>query len=72
MLEPGESVLPKRMTENLQRASHDTDSRGDNHVHVHITHNAQAFNSDGIKQVLADHGDQLVRHVHNTLRKMNK
>ena len=73
-LTPGEAVLPKRMTEDLQHAAKfggDSD-RPHVHVHHHATYHVQAFNRDGVKQVLRDHGDAFIRHATDHLRKMNR
>jgi hypothetical protein len=45
---------------------------GDVHVHHHATYHVQAFNSDGVDQVLRDHGNKFVEHAARTLRKMNR
>jgi hypothetical protein len=70
-LEPGEGVLTVKQMEHLK----DPDASGgkaDVHIHHHATYNVQAFNSDGVEQVLQDHGDRFTAHAVNTLRKMNR
>jgi hypothetical protein len=71
-LTPGETVIPKQMTERLNRAAEGGDSKP--HVHVHVSHNPviQALDSQGMDRVLEKHADKLSRHVEHTLRKMNR
>lgn len=73
MLEPGEAVLPKQLTESLTNmaANGGGGSRGDVHVHHHATYNVQAFDSDGVNKVLQKHGDAFTQHAVSTLRRMN-
>ncbi|HWF46587.1 MAG TPA: hypothetical protein VG168_06260, partial [Bryobacteraceae bacterium] len=72
-LEPGETVLPKQMTEKLNSAAGSADSNRP-HVHVHInnSHTIHALDSQGMDRVLDKHGDKLQRHFERTVRKMNK
>jgi hypothetical protein len=75
MLEPGEGVLNNKIMDKLSYASKfggDSKSGGDVHVHHHATYHVQAFNSDGVDQVLKDHGDKFVNHAAKHLRNMNR
>ena len=74
MLTPGEAVLPKRMTEDLQHAAKfgGDNGGGDVHVHYHHTSHIQAFDSTGVDKVLQQHGDKFTKHAVSTLRKMNR
>jgi len=70
MLTPGETVLPQRMTENLNKA---TAGGGDTHVHHHHnTYNLSALDSSGMEQVLTNHSETLARHFNSHIRKMNR
>lgn len=72
-LEPGETVLPKRMTERLNSASDSGNSnRQPVHVHMHNSHTIHALDSQGMDRVLAKHADKLQRHFEHTIRKMNR
>lgn len=73
MLTPGEAVIPKKMTEQLQRAS-DSDSNQSSPVHVHFrpTYHVNTIDGDGISKVLSKHAGQFSKHVHSELRKMNR
>jgi hypothetical protein len=72
-LEPGETVLPKRMTERLNSASDSGDSNRP-HVHIHINHapTIHALDSAGMERALKKNADVLNRHLHSELRKLNK
>jgi len=72
MLTPGETVLPKKMTEQLQRASNSDDSG--QHVHVHHTSHFTVHAIDGasVKGMLDKHADEFSKHFHAQLRKMNR
>ena len=74
MLTPGEAVLPKRMTEDLQHAAKfgGDNGGGDVHVHYHHTSHIQAFDSTSVDKVLQQHGDKFTKHAVSTLRKMNR
>jgi hypothetical protein len=74
LLEPGESVLPKRLTEGLTHAAqHGGGEGGGKHVHVHhhATYNVQAFDSSGVDAVLEQHSQKFSDHVTRELRKRN-
>ncbi len=71
-LEPGEAVLPKRMTENLNKASADGASGHTYNIHVHHSPTVQALDADGMKRVLDKHADTLADHVKYQIRKMNR
>jgi cell division septum initiation protein DivIVA len=72
-LEPGETVLPKRMTEQLNRAA-DSGSDGKPHVIIHHspTYHVQTIDGDGIRQTLTKHKEEFSRHVSAELRRMNR
>lgn len=73
MLKPGEAVIPKEMTERLNRASSsdDSDSRP---IAVHIHHNPviQALDSQGMDRVLQKHAGTLQKHFEGAVRRMNR
>jgi hypothetical protein len=71
MLTPGETVIPKQMSDNLKNASNNAPKQPDVHIHHHATYHVQAFNADGVNQVLEDHGDQFVAHVQDHIRRGN-
>lgn len=72
MLEPGETVLPKKMTERLSRST-DSDNSAPRPVQVHVHHNPviHALDAEGMGRVLQKNADVLTKHVEHTLRKMN-
>jgi hypothetical protein len=75
MLEPGEGILTKQVMDGLKEqalAGGNKSSGGDVHVHHHATYHVQAFDSDGVRTVLREHGDQFAEHVGNHLRRLNK
>jgi hypothetical protein len=71
MLTPGETVIPKQMSDNLKNASNNAPKQPDVHIHHHATYHVQAFNADGVNQVLEDHGDQFAAHVQDHIRRGN-
>jgi hypothetical protein len=71
MLTPGETVIPKQMSDNLKNASNAAPKQPDVHIHHHATYHVQAFNADGVNQVLEDHGDQFAAHVQDHIRRGN-
>jgi len=72
-LEPGETVIPKKMTEQLQHAADpDASSARPVQVHIHHTPVIQALDSQGMDRVLQKHAGTLQRHFEHTLRKMNR
>jgi hypothetical protein len=72
-LEPGETVLPKKMTEQLSRAA---DSGGDSKPHVTIhhrpTYHVQTIDASGIRGVLTKHADEFHKSFESHVRKMNR
>jgi hypothetical protein len=72
-LEPGEAVLPKRLTEGLQHeARHGkSDGGGDVHHH-HVTNHIHAIDGASVKGMLDKHSSAFESHFHKTLRGMNK
>src|SRR5579864_2911637 len=71
-LEPGETVIPKKMTEQLQRASDGGDSKPHVTIHHSPTYHVQTIDGDGIRQTLNKHKEEFSRHVHAELRRMNR
>jgi hypothetical protein len=71
-LEPGETVLPRRMTEKLSKASDSGDSRPHMQVHIHHSPTIHALDSQGMDRVLTKHADTLQQHFERTVRKMNR
>jgi hypothetical protein len=74
MLTPGETVIPKDMTERLNRA---TDSgggqtRGETHFHYHATHHIHAIDGASVEKMLDKHGDKFERHFFDRVRNMNR
>jgi hypothetical protein len=74
MLTPGEGVLTNKQMEHLQEAARGDAPNGGQqvHIHHHATYHVQAFDSDGVRTVLREHGDQFAEHVGNHLRRLNK
>jgi DNA repair exonuclease SbcCD ATPase subunit len=73
MLTPGETVLPKAMTENLSRATDSGNSGGDHYtVHVRPTYHVQTIDGDGMRAALNKHTDVLQKHFESAVRKMNR
>jgi hypothetical protein len=73
MLTPGESVLPRTLTEGLMSAARSGNFGGGNvtHVHVRPVYHLQALDGDGIGKVLDKHTHKLQKHFQNAVRKMN-
>lgn len=73
MLTPGEAVIPKKMTEQLQRAS-ESDSNPSNPVHLHFrpTYHVSAIDGASVHGMLQKHADEFSKHFHSQLRKMNR
>jgi hypothetical protein len=71
MLEPGETVIPKAMTERLSSGGGGGPVTH-NHIHVRPTYNLQAIDTTGVQQMLDKHTGTIQKHVENTLRKMNR
>ena len=74
MATPGESILPKKMTEMLLAVAQ---SGGLNQspgitVHVRPTYHVQALDGSGMSAVLEKHTTLLEKHFRNTLRKMSR
>jgi len=74
-LEPGEGIITKKVMEGLSNRAKFGDADkggGDTHIHLHSNPTIHALDSDGFARVLDKHSDTLVKHVHSTLRKMNR
>ena len=74
MLTPGEAVIPKQMTEMLMNAAKFGNNSGGQevHLHTHVTHNIQALDSSGMKEILTKHADLIAKHTTDHFRKMNR
>ena len=72
-LEPGETVLPKKMTENLNRAV-DPDASSAKPVQVHFrpTYHVQAIDGASVKGMLDKHADTFDKSFESHVRKMNR
>lgn len=72
-LEPGEAVLPKRLTENLQNEARFGKSDGGGDTHIHHTHhyNINAIDGASVRGMLNNHASEFENHFHSTLRKRN-
>jgi hypothetical protein len=71
MLTPGETVIPKQMSENLKNASNNAPKQPDIHVHHNATYNLHAIDTDGVRDMLDKHADTFTEHIHQTLRAGN-
>ncbi len=74
MLTPGEAVLPKEMTEGLQRAARGGgfEQGPATHVHQHVTYHVNTIDGDGMHDALEKHSDQLHSHFEKAVRRMNR
>jgi hypothetical protein len=70
MLTPGETVIPKQMSENLKNAAQ-APSQPANHFHINPTYHLHALDHDGMGDLLERHSDVITEHVHNSLRRQN-
>ena len=72
-LEPGETVIPKKMTEQLNRAAN-SDDAGPRPVQVHVHHapTIHALDAESMGRVLQKNAEVLTKHVEHTIRKMNR
>ncbi len=71
-LTPGETVIPKQMTERLNRAAEGGDSKPHVTIHHSPTYHVQTIDGDGIRQTLTKHKEEFSRHVNAELRRMNR
>jgi len=71
-LEPGETVLPKRMTERLSKATDSDDNRPHMTVQHRPTYHIHAIDGASVRGMLQKHGDDFHKHFERTLRKMNR
>jgi hypothetical protein len=73
MLSPGESVLPKKLTEMLTQAAR-TGSQGAQEVHNHLHFNPtiNAVDADGVDRMLQKHSETFMRHYVNHARRLNR
>ncbi len=74
VLTPGETVLPKRMTEELTHAAKfgGDSSGGDVHVHHSPTYHIHAIDGASVRGMLTKHKEEFSQHFHGELRKMNR
>jgi hypothetical protein len=74
MLTPGETVLPKAMTEMLSKAAQRGDGGGGQHVTVHVHHRPtiNALDAEGMDRALHKHTDLIAKHVANRVRRQNR
>lgn len=74
MLTPGESVLPKGLTESLTNAarSGNLGGKGDTHVHIHHSPTINALDSAGMERALKKHAEVIARHVNAEIRRTNR
>lgn len=72
-LTPGETVIPKQMTERLNRAAGDGD-QPPRAIHVSVNHSPtiHALDAQSMERVLEKNAAAVSRHVEHTLRKMNR
>jgi hypothetical protein len=75
-LTPGEGVVPGGVMDGLRSMARAGTLGGGggstNHVHFHVVNHVNTIDGDGMKDVLDKHSDQLTKHFHNVVRKMNK
>jgi hypothetical protein len=71
-LTPGETVLPKQMSEKLSKATDPDASRPHMHVHPVFSPHIHAMDAEGVDRVLTKHANTFHRHFTNTVRKMNR
>jgi hypothetical protein len=73
-LEPGEAVLPKRLTEGLTHEARfgKSDGGGGVHHHHHTTFHVNAIDGPSVRGMLQKHSDDFEKHFHSTVRKMNR
>lgn len=74
MLTPGETVLPRALTEGLTNAAKFGNlGGGDTHVHhYHTTYHINAVDGASVQGMLEKHADTFHRHFVNQLRRMNR
>lgn len=75
MLEPGEAVLPKGLTEGLTNAARSGSLGGGGdvmHFHHSPVYHLQMIDATGVDKMLKQHGEQFVRHAERELRRRNK
>lgn len=72
MLEPGESVIPKRMTENLTKAANGPGTGTTHHFHYSPKFHVNTVDATGVRDMLNKHTTEFERHFNNHIRKMNK
>lgn len=73
----GETVVTKALTDRVEAAegrgsTSNTVTHGDTHNHVHVHTSINAVDASGFEGLLNKHANVVSRHVHNTLRRMNR
>jgi hypothetical protein len=74
-LTPGETVIPKDLSEGLRNAARSGNlgnSGPDIHLHVHHSSTIHALDSQGMERALKKNADVLTKHLHHQFRKMNR
>jgi hypothetical protein len=71
MLEPGETVLPKGLTEALSRSTNPGPSNT-THLHYRPTFHVNTIDGDGVQGMLDKHTEAFTKHFNNEMRKQNR
>lgn len=74
MLSPGEGIVPGGVMDGLRDVARNGGFQKGHTYNLQLrpTYHVQALDGDGMQSALEKHNDQLVRHVENALRKMNR
>jgi hypothetical protein len=76
MLTPGETVIPKQLSEGLMNAAKTGDmGNGGTHYHIaspHFSPTVHALDADGVDDVLEKHAEKFHKAFETTLRKLNR
>lgn len=74
MLTPGESVLPKQLTERLETAARSDDggNKPSPHFHAHYSPQIHAIDGASVKGMLDKHAGEFHKAFENHVRKMNR
>jgi hypothetical protein len=72
MLEPGETVLPKKLTEGLMRSGGNAGGGNVTHVQAHFAPVVHAVDAEGVDRMLRTHADTFHRHFASHVRRMNR
>jgi hypothetical protein len=72
-LTPGETVIPKQMTERLNRAAGDSDNNQPRiNFHHSPTYHVHAIDGASVRGMLDKHKEEFSRHFHSEVRKLNR